>query len=412
MRLVKQGLFLLSFLTALPASAQNSSLLKQATNYLPSLSEIGFVTGAINCYVQTATLVRAVNKEIALAKSMSRRLDDLKGETEQLLGRFGSLSEINPYDMDSWASWLDRADGLVTEETNDFVDILFNSVIKTLDDRMTVGFYSEVQRGLSYDASQGRIGDVLRAYYLNRTYEDSREKIRIVALNSRRIGLLVKQSQWAMVQLRLSKTTDPDTRLGLEKLAKTYEADIHKLEEEIRDPAVGGTALDRQIAFLMDMAQSLGEDIASSSRQLDQHQQDLLALNSEWTLAAKDRLPKTKNRTVRNQAAPMPRDLYHPSDADKVPTPSNDVDRPAKQNTSESATPTTLSDLLQLQNKIEFKKLEMMENALNMELQLAQCHSILLAINAYRAEDQRNRRTDVTFEAENLEHGFQMKKRR
>lgn len=398
--------------TALPCFGQNSGMLKKATKYLPSLSEIGFVTGAINCYVQTATLVRAVNKEIALAKSMSRRLDDLKGETEQLLGRFGSLSEINPYDMDSWASWLDRADGLVTEETSDFVDVLFNSVLKTLDDRMTVGFYSEVQRGLSYDASQGRVGEVLRAYYLNRNYEDSREKIRTVALNSRRINLLVKQSQWAMVQMQLMKVLDPDTRRSLEQLAKIYESDIRRLEEEIRDPAVGGTALDRQIAFLMDMAQSLGEDIASGSRQLEKHQQDLLALNTEWELAAKDRLPKVKNRTVRNQPAPISRELYHPTDADKVPVPANDVDRPVRQNTSETSAPTTLSDLLQLQNKIEFKRLEMMENALAMELQLAQSHAVLLAMRAYRIEDQRNRRTDVLFEVGNLENAFGATKRK
>ena len=395
----------------LPCFAQNSSVLKKASKYLPSLSEIGFVTGAINCYVQTATLVRAVNKEIALAKSMSRRLDDLKGETEQLLGRFGSLSEINPYDMDSWASWLDRADGLVTEETSDFVDVLFNSVLKTLDDRMTVGFYSEVRRGLSYDASQGRIEEVLRAYYLNRTYEDSREKIRTVALNSRRINLLMKQAQWSRVQMQLTTVRDPDTRGALERLAKTYEADIRRLEEEIRDPAVGGSAMDRQIAFLMDMAQSLGEDIASSSGQLEKHQKDLLALNAEWELAAKDRLPKVKNRTVRNQPAPISRGIYHPSDADRVPVPVNDVDRPGKQNTSETSSPTTVSDLLQLQNKIEFKKLEMMENALTMELQLAQSHAVLLAVKAYRIEDQRNRRTDVVFETENLEHALQARRR-
>jgi hypothetical protein len=405
-------LFVLPLLAVLPAMSQSSSVLKKATNYLPSLSEIGFVTGAINCYVQTATLVRTVNKEIALAKSMSRRLDDLKGETEQLLGRFGTLSEINPYDMDSWAAWLDRADGLVTEETNDFVDVLFNSVLKTLDDRMTVGFYSEVRRGLSYDASQGRVTEVLRAYYLNRTYEDSREKIRTVALNTRRIVLLGKQAQLAMVQYQLIKVTDPDTRAALEQKAKKFGEDIRKLESEIQDPAVGGTSTDRQIAFLMDMAQTLGEDIGTASQQLEQHQKDLLALNSEWDLAAKDKLPKAKNRSIQSQPVTMDRDLYHPTNADKVPTPTNDVDRPAKQNTSETATPTTLSDLLQLQNKIEFKKLEMMEGALNMELQLAQSRSILLAITAYKIEDQRNRRTDVIFEAENLEHAIQVRGRK
>jgi hypothetical protein len=405
-------LLLAAFGVTHPCFGQNSSMLKKATNYLPSLSEIGFVTGAINCYVQTATLVRAVNKEIALAKSMSRRLDDLKGETEQLVGRFGSLSEINPYDMDSWASWLDRADGLVTEETSDFVDVLFNSVLKTSENRTTVGFYSEVRRGLSYDASQRRIGEVLRAYYLNRTYEDSREKIRTVALNSRRVSLLVKQSQWARVQMQLARARDPDTRHSLELQAKTYEEDIRRLEEEIQDPAVGGTSLDRQIAFLMDVAQTLGEDIASSSRQLEMHQKDLLALSADWELAAKDRLPKAKNRAVRNQPAPISRELYHPTDANRVPVPVNDVDRPRKQNTSETSVPTTISDLLQLQNKIEFKRLEMMENALAMELQLAQSHAVLLAMRAYRIEDQRNRRTDVLFGAGNLENAIKTIKRK
>ena len=46
-------------LLILPASlfAQNSSALKSAAKYMPSLSEVGFVTGAINTYMQTATLV-------------------------------------------------------------------------------------------------------------------------------------------------------------------------------------------------------------------------------------------------------------------------------------------------------------------------------------------------------------------
>jgi hypothetical protein len=83
MNLLRLTPMLMALVWVYPASAQNSKLLKKATKYLPSLTEIGFVTGAINCYVQTATLVRAVNKEIALAKSMSSRLDDLKSETEQ-----------------------------------------------------------------------------------------------------------------------------------------------------------------------------------------------------------------------------------------------------------------------------------------------------------------------------------------
>jgi hypothetical protein len=385
------------------AWGQNSSMLKSVSKYLPSLTEIGFVTGAINTYIQTATLVRAVNKEIALAKSMSKRLDDLKTETEQMVGTFGSLSHIDPYNMDSWAAWLDRAQGLATEETSDFIDILFNSVLKTLDDRMTVGFYAEIKKGLSYDVSQGQVGQVLRAYYMNRAYEDNRDKIRTASINSRKFMLLLARKELADVQGAMKADIPPAIRKILEVRAGMLEKQIAKTETQILDPAVGGTAVDRQISFLMDVAANLAQDISSTGERLERHQKDLADLNREWELAAKDKLPKSKNRGARPSAFPMTRDLYDATNPDKVPAPVNDVDRPSRQNTSETAVPTTLSDLLNLQNRVEFTKLAMSESVLLMEIQIAQAKAVILAVLAYGWENARNRRTEVMFGTENLE---------
>lgn len=384
------------------AWGQNSSVLKSVSKYLPSLTEIGFVTGAINTYIQTATLVRAVNKEIALAKSMSKRLDDLKGETEQMLGRFGSLSHIDPYNMDSWASWLDRAQGLATEETSDFIDILFNSVLKTLDERMTTGFYAEIKKGLSYDVSQGQVGQVLRAYYLNRTYEDNRDKVRAASINSRKLMLLMARKELADVQGSMKENIPAAIRKLMESRAAMLEKQIAQAENQILDPAAGGTAVDRQIAFLMDVAANLAQDISNTGESLEGHQSDLADLNREWELAAKDKLPKSKNRNVRPSGFPISRSLYDRSDPDKVPSPVNDVDRPTRQNTSEVGTPTTLSDLLFLQNKVELKKMEMGEAGLQLDLQLTQAKAILLGVNAYSAEIARNHRKEVSFDGENL----------
>jgi hypothetical protein len=392
------------------AWGQNSSMLKSVSKYLPSLTEIGFVTGAINTYIQTATLVRAVNKEIALAKSMSKRLDDLKSETEQMVGAFGSLSHIDPYNMDSWAAWLDRAQGLASEETSDFIDILFNSVLKTLDDRMTVGFYAEIKKGLSYDVSQGQVGQVLRAYYMNRAYEDNRDKIRTASINSRKLVLLLARKELADVQGAMKADIPQAMRRILELRAGMLEKQIAQAEAQILDPAVGGTAVDRQISFLMDVAANLSQDISNTGESLERHQKDLADLNREWELAAKDKLPKSKNRSARPAAFPISRSLYDARDPDKVPSPSNDVDKPGKQNTSETALQTSLSDLLHLQNKIELKKMEMGEDALHMDLQITQAKALLLAVNAYLLENARNRRMEVSFESENLE-GF-MKVRR
>jgi hypothetical protein len=384
------------------AWGQNSSMLKSVSKYLPSLTEIGFVTGAINTYIQTATLVRAVNKEIALAKSMSKRLDDLKSETEQMLGRFGSLSHIDPYNMDSWASWLDRAQGFATEETSDFIDILFNSVLKTLDDRMTVGFYAEIKKGLSYDVSQGQVGQVLRAYYMNRAYEDNRDKVRTASINSRKLMLLLARNELADIQGTMKENIQPAIRKLLESRVAMLEKQIARTETEILDPAVGGTAVDRQIAFLMDVATNLAHDISSTGESLERHQKDLADLNGEWELASKDKLPKSKNRSARPAAFPISRSLYDARDPDKVPSPVNDVDKPGKQNTSETSIQTSLSDLLYLQNKVELKKMEMGESALQLDFQLVQAKAILLAINAYVVENARKHRSEISFEVENL----------
>ena len=382
--------------------AQNSNMLKSVSKYLPSLTEIGFVTGAINTYVQTATLVRAVNKEIALAKSMSKRLDDLKNETEQLVGRFGSLSQIDPYNMDSWAAWLDRAQGLATEETSDFIDVLFNSVLKTIDNRMTVGFYANIRRGLSYDVSQGQVGDVLRAYYMSREYESNHDKIRAAAVNTRKVMMLMHQKELADVREAMKAEIPPGLRKVLEFRANMLESQISSLEGQIADPAVGGTATDRQIAFLIDLAQNLGGEIVSMGEKLERHQKDLAALNTEWELASKDKLPKSRNRSIQQGAKQFQRPIYDAKNPDKVPSPVNDVDKPAKHNTSETSANTSVSDLLHLQNKIDFKKLEMAETLLGMDLAIAQGRASVLSIMAYGQEDARNLRTNVVFESENL----------
>jgi hypothetical protein len=402
MKPLTQGL-IFGLLCSGSAWGQNSSMLKSVSKYLPSLTEIGFVTGAINTYIQTATLVRAVNKEIALAKSMSKRLDDLKTETEQMVGAFGSLSHIDPYNMDSWAAWLDRAQGLATEETSDFIDILFNSVLKTLDDRMTAGFYAEIKKGLSYDVSQGQVAQVLRAYYMNRAYEDNRDKVRAASINSRKLVLLLARKELADVQGSMKENIPPAIRKLLEARAAMLEKQIAQAETAILDPAVGGTAVDRQIAFLMDVAANLAQDISNTGERLERHQKDFADLNREWELAAKDKLPKSKNRSARPAVFPISRTLYDARDPDKVPSPSNDVDKPGKQNTSETSIQTSLSDLLYLQNKIELKKMEMGEDALHMDLQITQAKALLLAVNAYLFENARNRRMEVSFEGENLE---------
>src|SRR5205085_4018295 len=141
------------------------------------------------------------------------------------------------------------------------------------------------------------------------------------SVNSKRIAMFLKQGQLMHVQEALSKTSDAETRAVYSKQIERIESEIRDLDEDIRDPAIGGTSADRQIAFLMDMAQNLAQEVTSAGEQLEKHQADLIGLNKEWELASKDKLPKTKNRTVQSTPSPITRDLYDASNADKVPVP-------------------------------------------------------------------------------------------
>jgi hypothetical protein len=238
---------------------------------------------------------------------------------------------------------------------------------------------------------------------MNRAYEDNRDKVRTASINSRKLMLLLARKELADVQGSMKENIPPAIRKLLEARAAMLEKQIAQAETAILDPAVGGTAVDRQIAFLMDVAANLAQDISNTGERLERHQKDFADLNREWELAAKDKLPKSKNRSARPAAFPISRTLYDARDPDKVPSPSNDVDKPGKQNTSETALQTSLSDLLYLQNKVELKKMEMSEDAFHMDLQITQAKALLLAVSAYELENARNRRMEVSFEGGNLE---------
>jgi hypothetical protein len=274
---------------------------------------------------------------------------------------------------------------------------------------MTTGFYAEIKKGLSYDVSQGQVGQVLRAYYMNRAYEDNREKIKEASVNSRKLMLLLARKELTDLREALNTQLPEALKKNMESRASMLENQIAKSESEILDPAVGGTAVDRQIAYLVDMAANLGQDISSLGDNLERHQKDLANLNIEWELASKDKLPKSKNRSVRPASFPVQRDLYDPVNPDKVPLPINDVDKPTKLNSSEVGSPTTLSDLLQLQNKIQFQKMEMMTDLFEMELSLTQAKASIVAMIAYRSEANRGNSTNVQFGVENLERVLENK---
>ncbi len=383
--------------------AQQSAALKKFTNYLPSLTEIGFITGSVNCYLQAATLVRTVNHEIALAKTLGDRMDALQKQAKDMYGAFQDLAEINPYDMDSWANWLMRADNLNGYEMGQFTYILSNQILTTVDQKMTQNFYHDIQRARSYEVKDGNFKDVIERYYMRTHYVNYDERTRQAAINNVRVLYTSHLTMLQSLRSALDLEADPVKAKALRKMIAFIEPQLTHLEKEMREPAaIQLTSTDKQIQFVADVAQGLSHDFEMIQTMLYTHQQNLIKLNSAWRETAEGRIPKDKRTTGTLSAITPSRDLYDPTDADKVPIPDNNSEKPTQTNVSHTGSPTNMGDILFLQNKIDFERLAIAQTGLLMDLMTSNAKATFLAVEAGKNISATNVRSSATFGAENF----------
>lgn len=387
-----------------PAVTPQSAALKKLGNYLPSLTEVGYVTGAINCYLQAASLVRTVNREIALAKSLNERFDALQNQAQDMYAQFEDLKHINPYDMDSWAGWLDRADNLAGYEMSQFTFILGDQILTTIDDKMTRGFIREINRSRSYEVKDGNFQDVLNRYFMRTTYVDYRRSAAQGNANHLRMTVTTINQQLAAMRSMSMGVTGP-ARNQILQMIHQLELLLESYEAQLRSPHVfDETAQDKQIAFLADMAQSLAHDFEMLQTMLATHLGNIKGLNVAWRETLDGKLSKTKRLDDVTAAIDITRPNYDPSDADKAPSPTNDPDKPTATNVSHSASPTSMADILFLQNKIDFERLALAQTGLMMDLLATNAKASFIAAESGKRISALNARASTTFGAENLSH--------
>jgi DNA-binding transcriptional MerR regulator len=389
---------------AVNSHAQKSAALNKFANYLPSLTEVGYITGAVNCYLQAASLVRTVNREIALAKTLNERLGALQQQAKDMYGQFQDLSQINPYDMDSWANWLNRADQLSGYEMGQFTFILGNQILRTIDQKLSVDFVHEIERARTYEVKDNNFKEVISRYFMRTSYVDYQDKIQQAASNNDKVAYLSAQQQALSLRGFLKVNQDPNLRRILQEQLVSVEEKIRILEERLRTKTFDISSADKQIAFITDMAQSLAHDMDMLQGMLETHQKNLVGLNKAWRETIEGRLAKDKRVDGVLAASALTRPIYDSKDADRVSPPDNNPDKPTSANVSHTASPTNMGDILFLQNKIDFERLAMAQTSLLMELLAANGKATFIAAESGKRVTQMNARSAVTFGAENNAH--------
>ena len=78
------------------------ALQKTVGKFFPSITEIGFVSNAINIYFQCGQLIRCTARIIESFKMVKASFTALKSQAESTYDKLNDLT-IDPYDMDTWA---------------------------------------------------------------------------------------------------------------------------------------------------------------------------------------------------------------------------------------------------------------------------------------------------------------------
>jgi len=104
---ISSSLFLL--LSYSVTFASGSKLLSAVGNFMPSLTEIGFLTNIANTYIQISQFVRTTNKLIENVQNAKDSWETMTDEINNLYESLKYFKQIDPYDMDTWQAAIDFA---------------------------------------------------------------------------------------------------------------------------------------------------------------------------------------------------------------------------------------------------------------------------------------------------------------
>jgi hypothetical protein len=93
---------------ALSIEARESKILGYIGNFIPTLTEVGFVVNCVNVYEKVSQFVRVTNRLISCVRNAKSDWERTTSNIKKLYEDIQYLKGINPYDMDTWQAGVDN----------------------------------------------------------------------------------------------------------------------------------------------------------------------------------------------------------------------------------------------------------------------------------------------------------------
>ena len=164
-------LVLLAFLMINDSFSAESKVLNKIKQFLPTTTEIGFLTGIVNCYVQASQFVRSTNKLVQNVKMGKQSIDDLRDQMTYMYYTTKSLKNINPYDMNTWTTATSNAEHILSVSLPDAIRMYNNTEVYLVDG--TLDYLNNIETPEMYKDFLERNNVSISKYYLTDDYRNA-----------------------------------------------------------------------------------------------------------------------------------------------------------------------------------------------------------------------------------------------
>lgn len=399
-------LILCLFLFPRAPFAYESKILSKIGQYMPNLTEIGFVTNVINLYVQMSQYVRSTNTMVRNIENAKQQWDYTGQQLEQLYANVEALKNFNVYDMDTWSQTLENANNLILVDVNDLRQSFNMMEFYTLDAAVT--YSQSLSTASEYDFRTKANRQVVSKYFMGNEYQSSLEQFQLLnaGYRSNTLELLRSRLQEERSSLALARTP-------LDKAV--INARISRLSAAISMVEIGSSGSPKATAKI-DSILSLASDLISVNLTEIQYSVQRLKSIENATAQLRDSYQRLVNGEVdvkvKDKTKPVTSVLfdinkYSATDPDNVPvpaTPQNVVPKlTRKKQVSEQ-------DILALENQIDF--LALIQDAINRDVTTMKSNTMafVVALEAFKQDKQEQQAFIAAHSAKMMEIALRDKK--
>ena len=148
-----------------------SQVLSTIQQFLPKPTEIGFLTGIVNCYIQVSQFVRTTNTIVNNIKEAKNTWEAMTTKIENLYESVKSLKNIDPYDMNTWINATNQAQFILADGMTE-TKRLFNATEYFLVDA-NLNALNSFKTEEMYREFQSRTGANIRDLYSSQQYKSA-----------------------------------------------------------------------------------------------------------------------------------------------------------------------------------------------------------------------------------------------